>query len=330
MRFYFIKHRKESITSCQTDLSKHLLLERVENIQTNFETKNNLKVNQLVIKNKYNFFPSFPTGVILSKFPNFRSLEMHLNIHLKYVTKEVYNFLQELEIVEELCLKFIVITSKDNRIFYNSKNLKKLILSRFSFPAEGMPSDIFKMNSKLLILEFYSDEMKINSLPENIFNSLILLKELYLKSIGNLNELPENVFSNLSNLEVLILSDNNIKALPPNVFKMNKNLIVLDLEANQIEILDEKIFQNLTRLKKLLLRKNNLRILPSTIFLNLHALSFLHLNDNKIQEIPKDIFKNNNKLEMITLNGNELRFSKLDFNVFPNHADVIFGVQKPA
>ena len=96
---------------------------------------------------------------------------------------------------------------------------------------------------------------QIRALPEDVFDGLSNLEQLYLFE-NQLGALPEDVFDGLGNLERLYLFENQLGALPEDVFDGLSNLNELYLYRNQLNALPEDVFDGLSNLNELYLWGN--------------------------------------------------------------------------
>lgn len=118
-----------------------------------------------------------------------------------------------------------------------------------------------------------------------------------LSNRGETLSLGSGNFKDLSDLEVLDLSNNGLTRLEPGVFNGLSDLEVLDLSGNSLTRLRPDVFNDLSHLEKLDLRSNRLTSLPSKIFNNLERLEWLALEHNRLVNLPVDIFNTLTNLE---------------------------------
>ena len=191
-------------------------------------------------------------------------------------------------------------------------NLKTLDLSYNEISV--IPDQISKLtNLEVLFLE----SNNFNKIPENI-KYLTNLKRLYLSQNGiyiipndsynqynQYNQFEHDastILNNLTNLEILDLTDNWIQIFPENINNLTK-LKNLNLSRNPINVIPENI-SNLTNLEILDLSCNQLSIFPDYIS-NLTNLKELNLVGNIISVIPDCIgnLTNLRKLFLISHKG---------------------------
>lgn len=121
-----------------------------------------------------------------------------------------------------------------------------------------------------------------------------------------------------SNLEMLIIEEQNIKAVERENFKNLPKLTELKLYQNEIEFLPENVFQDLQNLKELVIALNRIKKLPENIFNNLRKIKIIHVNGNKINHLPKNLFSHNLELEEFAADRNQLTKIDVDFTQLPN------------
>lgn len=144
-------------------------------------------------------------------------------------------------------------------------------------------------------------------------------KILNLQGLG-LNKLPEAAFE-LTNLEVLVLFQNNLQAMPEGLEHFPK-LKSLYLRANEISRVDAIPPQ----LELLDLSANKIASLDAVSWSD--HLQLLILQDNQIAHLPVGFFSQSN-LELISLRGNRLLRLDYPFADLPRLANLILG-QNPA
>ena len=139
-----------------------------------------------------------------------------------------------------------------------------LLVSGICAPAQLL------IKSQLDTCPVYSDMSTAISNPEKVY-------VLDLRGT-NLTQLP-NEIDKFSNLQRLILANNDIRELKSGLFKL-KNLQELDLEENKLKTLPAEI-GNLKNLRKLNLTRTKIPSLPDE-FANLVNLEYLNLSWNDL------------------------------------------------
>ena len=122
----------------------------------------------------------------------------------------------------------------------------------------------------------------------------------------HMTDLKRGDFDNLTNLQGLILENNQLSALPEDLFEYLVSLQMLALGGNQLNSLPDGIFANLTNLIVLDLSRNQLSSLPAGLFNRIPRLTVLRLSDNKLTSLPERLFDNMTDLTMLFLHNNQL------------------------
>lgn len=113
---------------------------------------------------------------------------------------------------------------------------------------------------------------------------------LYLKN-NSLTTVPTVTFINLTNLEILELSENQISIIEHDAFVGLTKLLNLDLRLNALTNLTNDIFHNLTRLTLLYLSHNYLSLIVPQAFRGLGNLRQIWLGHNEMASITSAIFQ---------------------------------------
>jgi len=153
----------------------------------------------------------------------------------------------------------------------------------------------------------------IQFLEQNLFNSLVNLKRIFLGD-NNLKEIVPGIFDGLYNLEDIDLSVNKIKVLKANVFKGLKNLKIIDLGDNQIEKIHQNVFNGLDNLQIIDLQYNNIQAIHPDLFRGLVNLKRIYFYENCLKEIDPNQFKGLVKLEWLIFDYNQI--DKIDPQIF--------------
>lgn len=207
-----------------------------------------------------------------------RTLKLDIsNLELPYISKQVTDatFLEEL---------------------YADHNLLDEI--------EGSIGRLF--NLRILSLTWNRIE---NPLPLPLFE-MGVLRELRLSH--NQLDVIEPEVANLSNLQKLLLDDNNLLEVPPELGRRT-NLKHLALDKNELTDLPPRM-ANMFLLNILTLSRNLLTFIPKCIF-SMQKLKVLHLHYNQIPEFPAQLsqLKNLQELNMAVnlLTGEPLAVAQL-------------------
>ena len=112
--------------------------------------------------------------------------------------------------------------------------------------------------------------------------------------------------SSLTNLEMLLLNNNDINHLEPRIFSGLTNLEKLTLNNNQINKLEPGTFAGLTNLEMLTLNSNRLNHLELGAFTGLVSLVTLWLDSNEISQLEPEIFTDLTSLAELSLENNQI------------------------
>ena len=165
------------------------------------------------------------------------------------------------------------------------------------------------------ITRLWLSEKGITTLKSGDFSGLSNLQWLILDN-NELSALPEGIFDNLTGLQRLHLYNNELSRLPDGVFDNLTGLEMLLFGNNRLTELPDGIFDNLTSLIDLTLNGNELNELPDGIFDNLVELRYLRLRYNLLSELPGGAFDNLVELQYLSLERNSL--SELPDGLFDN------------
>jgi Leucine-rich repeat (LRR) protein len=164
--------------------------------------------------------------------------------------------------------------------------------------------EIYKIQNPHNVRKLYLTNINFTSLPHNIFNELTQLQILTL-SDNKLSSLPHNIFNELTQLQGLNLSFNNFTSLPHNIFNSLTQLQGLNLSNNNLTLLPENIFNSLTQLQRLHLSYNNFTSLPHNIFNSLTQLQELYCKKNPLSILPS--LKNLSKIRRLQCNYSKIK-----------------------
>ncbi|KAI4487752.1 hypothetical protein M0802_011857 [Mischocyttarus mexicanus] len=110
----------------------------------------------------------------------------------------------------------------------------------------------------------------------------------------------------ISNVEILILSQNSLSNISRDLFVDFPNLKDLDISSNNL-ILPDKVFDATPKLKRLNLNRNKLILIDSTLFDNLKNLEFLDLSQNRMEVLEDGVFYQLSRLRVLNLASNKLK-----------------------
>jgi len=141
----------------------------------------------------------------------------------------------------------------------------------------------------------------VEEIPENAFNHLTNLTELYLTGLGITN-LKQDTFKELINLKELQVTETAISSLNPQLFRSLVNLHTLDMHMNQIVDLPDGIFIPLVSLglgsfqRVLTMSNNRITRLPINLFGQHPHLFHIDFSFNRITGIQRGLFSRFNPL----------------------------------
>ncbi|XP_015171013.1 PREDICTED: protein toll-like [Polistes dominula] len=201
-----------------------------------------------------------------------------------------------------------LLTSLKSDIFYELTNLEKLDISMNNF--SSIPANLFEKTTALKDLTLYSNNNKLDTLPDYLLANLTKLYQVYLNDNG-LKFLPENLFLGSTSLMYIFLYDNLLVTLPINIFRDLHLMKQLSLKNNRIEYLPDKIFEDMEELKVLDLSDNQLTYLSRYIFYGLIDLETLNIERNQIEDIDLMAFHPLISLKFVNLSHNPLRLTHI-------------------
>ena len=157
------------------------------------------------------------------------------------------------------------------------------VLNMYENFLESLPKEIFKKMRKLKALNLGRNNFTRDTLPGNLLQDNIELKEVIMSNNRrNMMSFPNGFFANLTELENVRLHNNGLVSLPEDLFRGTSNL------------------------KNVILRDNFLKTLPSKIFKETAKISDLNLSFNEISDLPDDVFWELRELERLDLSRNYL------------------------
>nr|XP_050848750.1 leucine-rich repeat-containing protein 15-like isoform X1 [Vespula vulgaris] len=238
--------------------------------------------------------------VILRHLPKLHKLSLsHCNLRKLPTAFEVFENLEELDIsnnplsdafvsllnplssLEYLDMSYCNLGHVANNTFAQMTSLKKLILSgnKLHTLEEGLFANLTRLES----LEMSNCDLR-NPIDLKVFGDRNVTNVIELKLSGNPLSISNQgalLPAQLSNLEILDISDCGVSHLHQNVFSKTKNITRLNLSGNEISGTGD-----LTCLKKL------------------KSLEHLDLSNNNLRTVNPKVFKSNPHLLSVNLLGN--------------------------
>ncbi|XP_033647651.1 leucine-rich repeat-containing protein 15-like [Asterias rubens] len=264
----------------------------------------------------------------LSNVPKLKRLDMNTNF-LERVPAPV----SRMTSLKELILHTNHISSLEVTTFANLTQLQ--ILDLDGNRIIDLPVGVFAQLWQLAIL--YLSNNSISTLSAEMFGNLSRLEELHLThnriqrvSPGWLSSMPnvwvlelgsalnhefpdagKNLLTTagtdfLSNVERLVVSDNNLSEIPCEQFGRFPYLTHLDLSFNSIQGIPQACFMRLTRLVLLELNNNAITSLEYGDFFDSYSIWTLDLSGNFIEELPPGVFRGSS-LGSLDLSFNSIR-----------------------
>ncbi|XP_047531637.1 protein toll-like [Vanessa atalanta] len=233
------------------------------------------------------------------------SLLRKLSLWQSNVTWFSKDFFTGVDVLEELDLSSNGLNELPMTIFKPLRKLKKLTL--FSNKFSTLPQNLFSTNEKLETVIILNNDVKIKTLPKNMFGNLSNLKQVYLQRSG-VEVIPYDIFVNSSLITNISLAYNDIAVIPESTFNDQINLLELDLSHNNLRSLESKLFSSLVRLEILNLCYNSIEEVSSVTFSSLLSLIYLNMEHNNLKIISSDLFSSNKQRMSITLAYNRLDF----------------------
>ena len=144
----------------------------------------------------------------------------------------------------------------------------------------------------------------IKTLQAGVFDGLRKLQSVDLSG-NRISSIGLSIFAPLSNLSVMILSENNLTDVPRSVCQL-RSLGYLYLSSNRLTRLPDYCLTNLSNLILLSISYNALITLQDRVFDGLRQLQYLDLTRNRISSIGFSVFAPLSNLSVMFLSGNNL------------------------
>ena len=129
----------------------------------------------------------------------------------------------------------------------SSKYINMNVLYVMESGLKSVTRDDFSAMPKLREIALFGN--KLESIPNNCFNDLILLERLSLRR-NKIKTLSSKIFRALPNLKAVYLSQNLITAIPSNLFVNNLKLENIGFQDNSLEFIGGNILKDLRKLKE--------------------------------------------------------------------------------
>ena len=215
---------------------------------------------------------------------NLKKLYLNSN-ELTALHQDVFDGLSNLE---ALGLSSNDLTALPPDVFEDLDSLEALSLAHNELGT--LPVNVFEdIAATLSGLDVGYNDLALGELPSDFFASFTNLIALVLEGIGKdlegdtegtMTSLAYDWFGDLSNLELLYLSENELSSLPGDTFDGFSNLKLLLLGNNDLTELSADLLEDLTNLEELELYNNQLAALPDGLFKGLSNLYNVDLLSN--------------------------------------------------
>ncbi|GAB1600118.1 toll-like receptor 4 [Argonauta hians] len=243
---------------------------------------------------------------VLQSLHNLETLEIKkfkMNENLNNFTSNNLSKLKNLSLIENK------IHNISENVFQSLGNLTKLVIKQNEMEKLLDPQIFVHLNS----IEFL--DLSNNAIRE-ISKRALENNESKLKFFNiSHNKITEDHlkhFKNLSELEILILDNNQITSLGGNIFQNMNQLKTLSVKYNQLTKLHKTHLSGLNNLEKLVLN-NNLLLIESSAMEALPHLETLYLENQQLNEtMSMDWLENTNGwIKKLYLKGNRLNVKQL-------------------
>ncbi|XP_051257718.1 transforming growth factor beta activator LRRC32 isoform X2 [Dicentrarchus labrax] len=323
---------KNSIT-CITDFNLRNL--KIFNLSKNslelFQSTRSKDPHKLISldlsENKMHYFPLLPINNKLEYLDVSRNQLQSINVtgnpenrtnvyfyELRYLDMS-YNQLKSIPESFFYCMGFLEVLNVSNNCISsfsitNPRLLQTVKIINLSY--NSLQTLTFGENTLQALEELFLQGNDLTTLDYQMFQRLPNIRHLHLQqnnleictSDQNHQNPPDCVsFSSITNLQFLILSENNLRTLPANVFA-NTPLKLLDLSQNPGLDMDKDSLSGLEHsLVHLLLRENNISSL-NTDLLSLKSLRHIDLSTNQLTALP--MWNKEFSIESLNLQHNNL------------------------
>jgi hypothetical protein len=160
--------------------------------------------------------------------------------------------------------------------------------------------------------------MSLTAIPGNVDSNTTVIN----MSFNNITTLSNKDFVNLTQLEIILLDNNDISGLEPYVFHQTKKLICLNLSNNKIYVINSSLFKSLKQLRHLYLQNNIIHHIQPRLFEHNPHLVLLDISGNFIHNFEPNTFQNNLMLAWVNVSGNPLTLP-LETTLFNNNFNIL-------
>lgn len=173
---------------------------------------------------------------------------------------------------------------------------------------ERVNADVFAQLPSLKKLDLSKNE--IVAIHANAFRGLGRMYKLLLEGNKLLHIHPKTFAPLSTNLERLMLSDNQLQTLNNDMFgnKTMSKLRKIYFKSNHLFEIDENTFENTPNLDYLTISYNALVTLNPQIFKDLRKMKQLYVAYNRIETLPERIFNYMPALQTFYINNNRLTY----------------------
>ncbi|XP_054162721.1 slit homolog 3 protein-like, partial [Oppia nitens] len=199
--------------------------------------------------------------------------------------------------------------------FKLQKNITSLIVTtRFDARITFIPMSALKnIDSSLQRLTI--NEMKFGHLERYAVNNLTQIEKIILEN-NEITGLNEYSFAFLPALKSLSIASNSLQVLKAKSLIHLPALESLFLDRNRLITIEDNAFDGLKSLKEIDLRLNDISVISWTTFNGLPSLKNLDLSRNRLKTIPENVFIGAPLLRELNLNRNLIE--SIDEKAFRN------------
>jgi hypothetical protein len=160
--------------------------------------------------------------------------------------------------------------------------------------------------------------MSLTAIPGNVDSNTTVIN----MSFNKIATLSNKDFVDLTQLEIVLLDNNEISGLEPYVFHQTKKLLCLNLSNNKIYVINSSLFKSLKQLRHLYLQNNIIQHIQPRLFEHNPHLVLLDISGNFIHNFEPYTFQNNSMLSWVNVSGNPLTLP-LETTLFNNNLNIL-------